>query len=142
RSVLSGTGAFAPSLGLVRDLDGDGRADVLIPTREGATIYLSGPDGLHREPASRVRFPLDDLQPAAGDRLSRLYPLPDLADVDGDKLPDLILRNPRHGLRGFRVLRNLGGGKFAEAVAPLGPAPLPGTSPPRKPGTAAPPVPV
>ncbi|HEX3527267.1 MAG TPA: VCBS repeat-containing protein [Thermoanaerobaculia bacterium] len=145
RSVLSGTGAFVPNLGLVHDLDGDGRADILIPTREGATIYLSGPDGLRREPASRVRFPLDDLQPAAGERLSRLYPLPEVADVDGDKLPDLILRNPRHGLRGFRVLRNLGGGKFAEAVAPLGPAPLPGTlgiSPPRKPGTPAPPVPV
>lgn len=39
RSVLSGTGAFVPNLGLVRDLDGDGRADVLIPTREGAAVY-------------------------------------------------------------------------------------------------------
>lgn len=142
RSVLSGTGAFVPNLGLVRDLDGDGRADVLIPTRDGAAVYLSGPDGLRREPASRVRFPLDDMQPAAGERLSRLYPLPDVADVDGDKLPDLVLRDPRHGLRGFRVLRNLGGGKFAEAVAPLGPAPVPGATPPRKPGTPSPPEPV
>jgi hypothetical protein len=142
RSVLSGTGAFVPNLGLVHDLDGDGRADVLIPTREGAAVYLSGPDGLRREPASRIRFPLDDLQPAAGGRLSRLYPLPEVRDVDGDKLPDLILPHPRWGLRGFRVMRNLGGGKFAEAVAPLGPAPAPGTARLHKPGTPAPPVPV
>lgn len=141
RSVLSGTGAFVPNLGLVHDLDGDGRADVLIPTREGAAVYLSGPDGLGREPAARVRFPLDDLQPAAGDRLSRLVPLPEVRDVDGDKLPDLILQEPRWGLRGFRVLRNLGGGKLAEAVAPLGPAPTPGTAKPNKPGTPAPQAP-
>jgi hypothetical protein len=105
---------------------------------------LSGPDGLRREPASRVRFPLDDLQPAGGDGLSRRYPLPDVRDVDGDKLPDLILLDPRWGLRGFRVLRNLGGGKFAEAVAPLGPAPAPRRDAAKsKPGTPpAPPEPV
>jgi len=123
RSVLSGTGAFVPNLGLVHDLDGDGRADVLIPTPDGAAVYLSGPDGLRREPASRLRFPLDDMQPAGEKRLSRFIPLPELFDTDGDKLPDLILLDPRHGWPGFRVMRNLGGGKFAAAVAPLGPAP-------------------
>ena len=141
RTVLSGTGAFVPNLGLVHDLDGDGRADVLIPTLDGAAVYLSGPDGLRREPASHLRFPLDDMQPAGEARLSRFVPLPEVRDVDGDKLPDLILQDPRHGWPGFRVMRNLGGGKFAPAVAPLGPAPEPKTAA-RDPDTPRPPIPV
>jgi len=121
KSLLSGTGTFVPNLGMVHDLDGDGRADVLFPTRDGASVYLNGPDGLRR--ASKVRFPLDDLQPEGGGRLSRLYPLPEVREVTGDKLPDLILQDPRRSWRGVRVLRNLGGGRFAEAVSPLPPPP-------------------
>ena len=134
RSLLSGTGTFVPNLGMVHDLDGDGRADVLLPTREGASVYLSAADGLRRQPASRVRFPLDDLQPAGGGRLSRLYPLPEVREVTGDKLPDLVLQDPRRSWQGVRVLRNLGGGRFAEAVSPLPPLPpvtrRPGQPPP------------
>lgn len=121
RSLLSGTGTFVPNLGLVHDLDGDGRADVLFPTREGVSVYLSGPDGLRRQPASKIRFPLDDLQPEGADRLSRLYPMPEVREVTGDKLPDLILQDPQRGWQGVRVLRNLGGGRFADAVRPLPP---------------------
>jgi hypothetical protein len=121
RSLLAGTGAFVPHLGLVQDLDGDGRADVLLPTRDGATVYLSTPQGLHR--ASKVRFPLDDLQPESATPLSRLYPQPEVRDVTGDKLPDLILQDPQHGWQAVRVLRNLGSGRFADAVAPLPPVP-------------------
>lgn len=62
RSVLAGTGTFLPNLGLVRDVDGDGKADVLFPTPEGAAVYLTGAAGLQSTPAARVRFPLDDLQ--------------------------------------------------------------------------------
>jgi len=134
RSLLSGTGTFVPNLGMVHDLDGDGRADVLFPTREGAEVYLSGPDGLRK--ASRVRFPLDDLQPAGESSLARLYPLPEVRDVTGDKLPDLVLQDPRWSWRGVRVMRNLGGGRFAEAVAPL---PPPVTPEPRRPDQPAPP---
>ncbi|HYU31517.1 MAG TPA: VCBS repeat-containing protein [Thermoanaerobaculia bacterium] len=120
RSVLAGTGTFLPNLGLVHDVDGDGRADVLFPTTDGMSVYLSGPEGLRTSPASRVRFPLDDLQGRGNDPLVRRFPLPDVRDVDGDRLPDLVLFHPAGGLRGFRVLRNLGGGRFGEPVAPLG----------------------
>jgi hypothetical protein len=120
RSVLAGTGTFLPNLGLVRDVDGDGRADVLFPTPEGISIYLSGAEGLRTSPAAKVRFPLDDLQQPGGDPLVRRYPLPELRDVDGDHRPDLVLLHPTGGLRGFRVLRNLGGGRFGEPLAPLG----------------------
>lgn len=120
RSLLAGTSTFLPNLGLVRDVDGDGRADVLFPTSEGVSVYLSGPDGLKGSPAARVRFPLDDLQRRGGDPLVRRYPLPELRDVDGDRRPDMVLFHPSGGLRGFRVLRNLGGGRFSEPLAPLG----------------------
>lgn len=116
--VLAGTGTFLPNLGLVKDLDGDGRTDVLLPTADGASVYLSGPEGLRS--ASRLRFPLDDLQGRSRRTLSRFHPLPEIRDVDGDKLPDLVLRHAGGGWTGFRVLRNRGGGRFAEAVAPLG----------------------
>lgn len=120
RPVLAGTGTFLPNLGLVKDLDGDGRADVLLPTAEGASVYLSGPEGLRTEPASRLRFPLDGLQGPPRRRLSRFHPLPEVRDVDGNRLPDLVLRHASGQWNGFRVLRNQGGGRFAEAVAPLG----------------------
>ncbi|HEX5719527.1 MAG TPA: VCBS repeat-containing protein [Thermoanaerobaculia bacterium] len=120
RPVLAGTGTFLPNLGLVKDLDGDGRMDVLLPTAEGASVYLSGPEGLRPEPASRLRFPLDGLQGRSRRTLSRFHPLPEVRDVDGDKLPDLVLRHASGAWDGFRVLRNRGGGRFAEAVAPLG----------------------
>lgn len=118
RPVLAGTGTFLPNLGLVKDLDGDGRTDVLLPTAEGASVYLSGPEGLRQ--ASRLRFPLDGLQGRARRTLSRFHPLPEVRDVNGDRLPDLVLRHASGAWSGFRVLRNQGGGRFAEAVAPLG----------------------
>jgi hypothetical protein len=120
RSVLAGTGTFLPNLGLVRDVDGDSRADVLFPTPEGVSVFLSSSSGLQTSPAARVRFPLDDLQRPGGDPLVRRYPLPELRDVDGDRRPDLVLLHPSGGVRGFRVLRNLGGGRFGEPLAPLG----------------------
>jgi hypothetical protein len=119
RSVLAGTSTFLPNLELVRDVDGDKRADVLFPTPDGLSVYLSGADGLTATPASRVRFPLDDLQ-RPGNPLIRRYPLPELRDVDGDRRPDLILSHPAGELLGFRVLRNLGSGRFSEPLAPLG----------------------
>jgi hypothetical protein len=120
RSVLAGTHTFLPNLGLVRDVDGDGRSDVLFPTPEGISVYLSSAQGLQTAPASKVRFPLDDLQRSGGDPLVRRYPLPELRDVDGDRRPDLVLFHPSGGVRGSRVLRNLGGGRFGEPLAPLG----------------------
>lgn len=119
RSVLAGTGTFLPNLGLVRDVDGDQRADVLFPTSDGVSIYLSSADGLRSSPAARVRFPLDDLQ-RKGSPLVRRYPIPELRDVDGDRRPDMVLLHPVGELKGFRVLRNLGGGRFGEPLAPLG----------------------
>ena len=122
RPVLAGSETFVPHLGLVRDVDGDGIPDVLLPTPQGVSIYLSGPHGLSTEPASRVALPLDDPRDPSG-RLLRHYPLPELRDVDGDHLPDLLVEHPRRDWNEFEVWRNLGHGRFAPPVVPLPPGP-------------------
>src|SRR5688572_9597564 len=119
--LLAGTATFLPNLSLTHDLDGDGQVDVLVPTADGASVYLATPGGLGPTAASRLRFPLADLQRRSGSALSRFHPLPEVEDVDGDKLPDLVLRHADGGWDGFQVLRNLGKGKFAPPIAPLGP---------------------
>ncbi len=120
RPVLARTGTFVPGLDLVRDLDGDGRDDLLLPARDDFALYLGDGDGLAETPASRLRLPRRE--PRAGQHRARSrmvhhYPLPEIRDVDGDGRPDLLLPDRGDGWRYFHVLRNAGGGRFAEAVA-------------------------
>jgi hypothetical protein len=95
--VLAGTQRFYAALELVRDLDGDGAADVLFPSREGPSVYLHGASGLSPVPAQRIELP-DWKRPApawsfvnsVAGRLDRWYPLPVVRDADGDGAPDLL----------------------------------------------------
>ncbi len=116
RPVLAGTGTFIPDLGLTHDLDGDGAVDLLLPTAAGAAVYLSRDGGLAEPPAARLLWPEDD-GGGSGSRLVRHVPLPEVRDVDGDALPDLLLRDEDADWRRFHVLRSLGDGRFAAAVA-------------------------
>ncbi len=119
RSLLARTESFLPDLGLVHDLDGDGRGDVLFPTDHGATVFLSGEGGLRTEPAARLVYP----EAGRGGELVRHHPLPEVRDLDGDGLPDLVLLHPRERFERFHVLRNSGGGRFEPPRAPLGEPP-------------------
>jgi hypothetical protein len=123
RSPLAGSGAFLADLPLAADLDGDGELDLLLPTTRGLAVHLARAGSLESTPRQVVAVPLDERLPGdarhyrAGTR--RNLPLPVLADLDGDGLPELLFRNHDRKWNEFRALPNLGGGRFGAAIDPL-----------------------
>jgi len=114
--VMAGTGNFLGDLSLVRDVNGDGVGDLLLPGRDGLAVYLGRPQGkgLARRAASRLPAP-GDVYRSTGD-LERRYPLPQIQDVTGDGRPDLVFRDPVKRWRSLWVARNAGQGRFLPAV--------------------------
>jgi len=121
RSLLAGSGVFVADLVLFNELTGDGKPDLLLPTREALLVYPGEGDGFAAEPVARVPLPApDDVE---GPGLELRYPLPEARDVDGDHRVDLVWRDPRHGWQRPWVARGLGGGRFDAPMAPLPPLP-------------------
>lgn len=122
RPVLAGAATFLPRLGLVHPLRRPSAPgpDVLFPAAEGLAVLLAQDDGLAPAVASRLTLPYDD----GGAASNRFYPLPQVRDVDGDHLPDLVVTHPDHGLAGVQVLRNLDAGRFDRPIEPLAQSPL------------------
>ena len=114
RPVLASTATFLPRLGLVQDLDGDQHPDLLFPAEDGPAVYRSP---LGSGPTARLDLPSDRRNSKNG--LSRFYPIPEVRDVTGDGIPDLLLPHPEQQWRRFFVLRGEGGGQFAAAPFPL-----------------------
>ncbi|MEM6796990.1 MAG: VCBS repeat-containing protein, partial [Acidobacteriota bacterium] len=117
RSVLARSGALIPNLGLVHDLDGDGDRDLLHAARDGLAVYPGGRTW-PPAPASRLALPTDERSTS---RLGpqRRFPLPEVADIDGDGRADLLFPSHEKGWRSVEVLRGLGGGRFAALPEPL-----------------------
>ena len=121
RSLLAGSGVFVADLVLFAELTGDGRPDLLLPTRETLLVYPGEGDGFASEPVSRM--PLPDADEVEGPGLELRYPLPEARDVDGDHRVDLVWRDPREGWQRPWVARGLGGGRFDAPLAPLAEVP-------------------
>jgi hypothetical protein len=114
RPVLAGSGVLLPNLAFARDLDGDGRADALVPAKDGPAVYLWNGSAFGTEPVERLELPGDF--PRTGARPGRSYPLPEVGDLDGDAIPDLLVRAiGGWAAGGHTLLRGLGGGRFDEA---------------------------
>jgi hypothetical protein len=119
--VMAGTGNFLGDLGLMKDVNGDDLPDLLLPARDGLALYLARPGtpeipskGLSRNAASRLAVPGEAFRSARD--LEHRYPLPEVADVDGDGRPDLIFRDPVKRWRSVWVARNAGQGRFLPAA--------------------------
>ncbi len=89
----------------VADFDADGIADVLQPFAKGALLYAGKPAGAFGPP-----------QTACGARLGESITTVLAGDFDADGLADALVTSSF----GCLVLRNLGGGKFAEALGEAG----------------------
>jgi hypothetical protein len=87
RPVIAGSGSFFSQLDWAMDLDGDGSADLLLPSLEGLSVYLWRDGGYDSEPVQRLTYPGDSR--FAG---SRSYPLPAVGDLNGDGRVDLASR--------------------------------------------------
>jgi hypothetical protein len=83
--VLAGTRSFYASLELVHELNGDGTTDFLLPAEEGLAVYLGTNAGLATEPADVIALPSK-----GGNGRRRDYPLPEIREIDGDGVPDLV----------------------------------------------------
>ncbi|HEY0513566.1 MAG TPA: VCBS repeat-containing protein [Thermoanaerobaculia bacterium] len=113
--VMAGTGNFLGDLGLMKDVNGDGLPDLLLPARDGIAVYLGREGkGLARNAASRLPVPGEAFRSARD--LERRYPLPQVQDVTGDGRPDLVFRDPVKRWRSVWVSRNAGQGRFLPAV--------------------------
>ena len=117
RPVLAGSGLLLPRMRLVNDLDGDGISDVLFPVRQGYEILLWRDGRLERQ-AERAELP--PREELTSRRYHRMFPLPTVADTNGDGLPDLIYPHPESRWNRFWVSVNLGDGRFGAPYEPLG----------------------
>ena len=108
--VLRRAGSFIPGLDLIHDADGDGVADLVLPALDGVALYRGDGRGLASSPSARVSLPGDER--GGGARVWRRYPIPRILDVDGDRLPDMVVVRPDSQESGVDVLRGAGQGRF------------------------------
>jgi hypothetical protein len=106
---------------LARDLDRDGRDEILVPGREGVAIYAAGPDGryapretLHASVFREMGQPEDpgsiiDFFDGYGTKVSETFPEMHAVDLNGDRRLDLLLTYADLAL----AYRQLAGGRFS-----------------------------
>lgn len=108
--VLGGSRAFLPELELVENLDGDESPDILFPGRAGHAVFLGTSDGISMEPAARLILPGDER--GTDQVVWRRYPIPTVQDLNGDGLPDMVVRDRESADREIQVLPGAGEGRF------------------------------
>jgi len=115
--AIAGSRAFLPGMRWTHDLDSDPWPDLLLPRAGGWDIYRGSETGFAAGPSDRLTSPQFD-ETETPRRLD--LPLPEVRDVDGDGLADLVVPHPLDGWQDFWVYVNKGGATFGDPVGPLG----------------------
>ena len=112
--VMAGSGVFLPNLELLHDLDGDGKQDLLLPTRDGLAVLLGPLGEAPGNLSSLVHLP-GERNLVDGEVILH-YPMPVVRQVDGDGLPDLLVPDLNRDWGLFHVLRSDGAGGFKAPI--------------------------
>jgi hypothetical protein len=129
-SAFADSKTFLADYPFLRDVDGDGTLDAVIPTPDGIAIHPK----LGSEASFRGRLP-GDVRTDDAYGAERVIPIPDFLDVDGDGARDLVVRDLSASPQRVAIARGQGGGRFGSAswvtLGCLAAAPAP-SPPPRK----------
>jgi len=129
-SAFAGSRTFLADYSFVRDVDGDGALDAVIPTPEGLALHPK----LGEQTSFRGRLP-GDLRTGDESGARRTLPSPDFLDVDGDGVRDLVVRDLGATPQRIAIARGRKGGGFGAsswvglgclaAASPPHPSPAP-----------------
>ncbi|HUC44651.1 MAG TPA: VCBS repeat-containing protein [Candidatus Sulfotelmatobacter sp.] len=112
-SALAGSRSFLSDFPFLVDVDGDGTLDAVIPGWDGLAIHRGLPGGgFSAEATFRGRLP-DDERFGANGQAVRSIPSPSFFDVDGDKIPDLVIDERRGAPQRVAIAKGLGEARFA-----------------------------
>jgi hypothetical protein len=127
-SAFAGSKTFLAEYAFLRDVDGDGALDAVIPTPDGVAIHPK----LGEPTSYRGRLP-GDVWRNDSYGPDRFVPKPDFLDVDGDGVHDLVVRDLGASPQRVAVARGRKDGSYAAAswvnLGCLAAAPAPTPSP-------------
>jgi hypothetical protein len=126
--AFAGSKTFFSDYPFLRDVDGDGVLDAVIPTPGGIAIHPK----LAEAASYRARLP-GDVRHDDASGAERTFPIPEFLDVDGDKVRDLVVRDLSATPQRVAVARGAKEGTFGPATwinlgcleAPPRPTPTP-----------------
>jgi hypothetical protein len=112
-SAFAGTGAILGDLTVLKDVDGDGVLDAVIPAQDGIAVHRGENGGFAEVASFRARLPGDERSSPLG-WARRSVPIPRVEDVDGDGRVDLVV-DGAGSPPWVAIARGLGGGRFSPA---------------------------
>ena len=111
-SAFAGTGQILAELSVLKDVDGDGVLDAVIPAADGIAVHRGENGGFAAVASFRERLP-GDVRTTLMGSAGRNVPIPRVEDADGDDRPDLVVRSLSGPSPFVSIAHGLGGGRFA-----------------------------